>query len=443
LPLTKFASALAISDVDRSQELAYTINEIPERASVLIRVMEVAGRKSPERALKVCDIVEDLVYSVDDPARRASLLANMASGIGGISPERAFKLCEAAERAARLAPNFVSLGCVAGKIAAALGRVEPGRAARLCAVSEFIADNLADSSSGRDFVLAEVAVALAAIEPDHAVRVLDSITDGELYAEALCRAVEGIARADRSRIGSLAEMVKGFDDYGLILYQELGGMLEQFVRIDLEGARLFAASIPDSNPLGRIVISTLMARSIQEAEPQEASRFREEAMQRMATISDPYEHAVALSWVALAFALVDPVRASDLLDEAERMADSMDGSRRHEMTMARMVYPIAITDPDRAERICESLIEEDWHAHALADFCRVVSEGRAVRPAFARAALASLLVQTEYDLWGGDWTSSLNSLALIDPQAIKAIADQCDSEVARYPELATNDFEGH
>jgi hypothetical protein len=439
-PLTKFASALAVSDADKSQALAYTINEIPERASVLIRVMEIIGRTSPERALKACNVVEDLVCSIDDPVKRASLLADMGSGIRRISPERAFKLCEAAERNARLAPNFVSLGCVAGKIAAALERLDPDRAARLCAVSEFIADNLVDSK-GRDFVLAEVAVALAAIEPDHSICVLDSIRDGELYAEALYGMVDGIARADRSRIGSLAEMIKDIEYYGLTSYQELGGMLEQFACTDLKGARLFAASIPDSNPLSRIIMSTLMARSIQETEPQEASKLRKEAMQFMGAIGDPYEHAVALSWVAFAFALVDLRRTSDLLDEAERIADSVDGVRRHEMTLARMVYPIAITDPDRAERICESLVEEDWRAHALADFCRAISKGGATRPAFARAALASLLVQTEYDLWGGDWTSSLDLLALIDPHAIRAIADQFDSELARFPELATHGFE--
>jgi hypothetical protein len=440
-PLAKFAKALAASDVDGSQELAYTINDISERASILIRVMEIVGRTSPERALKICDTVEELVYSVDDPVKRPALLTNMAAGIRSVSSERAFKLCEAAERAARLLPNFVSLGCVASKIAAALGCVDPGRAVRFCAVSEFIAENLVDSSSGRDFVLAEVALALAAIEPDHAMNVLDSIRDGELYADALCKMVGDVARADPSRIGGLLEMIKGFEYYGPSSYQEMGGMLEQLARADLEAARLFAASISGSDPLGRIITSALITRAIQEAEPQAASRLRDEAIQIVPTVSETYERAVALAWVAFAFSSLDQRRASELLDEAEREADSVLKSRHHEMALARMVYPIAMTAPNRAERICESLVEKDWHAYALADFCRAASEGRAVHLASARAALATLLVETEYDLLGGDWTSSLNSLASIDPPAISAIADQFDSEVARYPELATHGSE--
>lgn len=431
-PLTRFASALALSDPDRAEELAYTIDNLSERALVLVKVMTVIGRTSSVRALKICEIVESLAHSISGSTRRASLLTDIAAGIGTVSREKAIRLCEMAEQAARHSPDFLSIGCVVSKVAAALARVEPDRAMSLCRVSELIANNLVDASE-RDFVLAEFAVALAAIEPDRAIRVLDSITDGDHYAHAVPRAIEVIARIDRSRIIGLSQMVEYVTLYS---DEDLGRMLETIAHVDFERAKHIANSIPNADPLCRVIALTRIAASVLEVSPQEAFKLREQAAQSLITINDPYKHAVAVAWIACAFAPVDQDRASHLLDEAEKTAYSITSTRHREMTLAHIVYPMAIADAVRAQRICESLVEEDWRAHALTNFCRIVAEGVSAGSDFVRSALASLLTQTEYDFWGGDWTSSLNPLAVTDPQAITAIADELDSELAQYPELA-------
>jgi hypothetical protein len=433
-PLTKFATALAASNPNRSEELAYTINDSAQRASVLVSVMAAIGKRSSERALNICEIAEHLAYSVSDLTRRASLLTDMAAGIGDVSQERAISLCEMAEQTARRVADFLSLGCVAAKIAAALARTEPDRAMTLCKISKYIAENLVDNSD-RDFVLAEVAVALAAIEPDSAIRVLESISDGDHYGNASSRMIEVIARIDRPRFVQLLKTIEGPEYIAMFSRQDLGKVMEQVASVDFKRAELIADSISDSDPLSHAMVLTRMARSVLEVEPQEASKLTEKATRDLAAISDPYERTIALAWIASALAQVDRNRAFELLNEAERTAMSITDSRHREMTLATIVYPIAITDMDRARRICKSLLEKDWWAHALADICQVLTEGAGADSAFAWSATASLLAETEYDLWGGDWTSALNLLAVIDPQGIKAVADQLNSELARYPEL--------
>jgi hypothetical protein len=432
-PLTSFAGALALSDASRAEELAYTIEKVAERASVLVKVMSVIGRESSEHALEICEAVEGIANSLDDPIERAALLTNIASAMVGISKEHTIRLCKDAEHAARRATDLVSLGCVVSKVASALVDLEPGRAEVFCERSELIA-NMVDST-GRDFVLAEVAVALSAIEPDRGMSVLDSIADGDCYLDAASRILNVIARTDCSRISSIFRSIARFEYSTLFSDEYHGSAVEELARADPGAARDIVDSVPDSYPLTRVMLLSRMAKSILEVEVRQAFKLREDAMQSLAAISVPYERALAFAWLASAFTSVDHDRALQLLDEAEMTARSLAGDRHREMAMAKMVYPVAIVDPPRAQSICESLVDEGWRAHALAAFCCVLTADTSADSSFVRTALANLLALTEYDIWGGDWTSSLNSLAVVEPDAIKAIADQLDMELARYPEL--------
>jgi hypothetical protein len=137
---------------------------------------------------------------------------------------------------------------------------------------------------------------------------------------------------------------------------------------------------------------------------------RAEALAR--SITDPGARAHALAGVAAA-------AAADDLDRAERIARSITYPDERARALAGVAAAAAAGDLDRArelaagaERIARSITDPDKQAQALAGVASSAAE--LVR---ARSCIAGALA-------AGRWTIPLQALALVDPAAMSAFADE-------------------
>ena len=106
-------------------------------------------------------------------------------------------------------------------------------------------------------------------------------------------------------------------------------------------------------------------------------------------------------------------RARKLAADAERTARSVTPTYDQAVALTCVAAAAARAgDYDLAERIASSLTSPDLQARALADLASGVTE-----PTKARSWIAGALA-------AGRWTIPLQALALVDPAALSAFADE-------------------
>jgi hypothetical protein len=302
---------------------------------------------------------------------------------------RAARLITDAERIARSITSESSKAKVLAEVAAALAATDPDRAERIA--------RSITSESPKAKVLAEVAAASAATDPDRAARLMAdadhiarSITDKSEKATALAEVAAALAATDPDRAARIARSITN----------------EYFkAKVLAEVAAALAATDPDR--------AEHTARSIV-GEPYEVSALAILA-KALAATDRPRAHlpgnpmmrvwrvraivaaiiivvfSILVSWqlgltVAIISVIADVIyrsrkgysgrgtarltgakRAARLIDDAERNAQSITNKYWKASALAEVVAALAVTDPDRAERIARSITSESSKANALAE----------------------------------------------------------------------------
>jgi serine/threonine-protein kinase len=302
---------------------------------------------------------------------------------------RAARLITDAERIARSITSESSKAKVLAEVAAALAATDPDRAERIA--------RSITSESPKAKVLAEVAAASAATDPDRAARLMAdadhiarSITDKSEKATALAEVAAALAATDPDRAERIARSITN----------------EYFkAKVLAEVAAALAATDPDR--------AEHTARSIV-GEPYEVSALAILA-KALAATDRPRAHlpgnpmmrvwrvraivaaiiivvfSILVSWqlgltVAIISVIADVIyrsrkgysgrgtarltgakRAARLIDDAERNAQSITNKYWKASALAEVVAALAVTDPDRAERIARSITSESSKANALAE----------------------------------------------------------------------------
>jgi TIR domain len=191
------------------------------------------------------------------------------------------------------------------------------------------------SDSAKASTLANIAEALAAIDPDRATRLIadaeriaQSITGEYWRARALAGIAEALAATDPDRAAQL-----------------------------IADAARAAQSVPGDSAKASALAS--IAEALAATDPDRAERAAQ-------SIPDDYWRASALAGIAEALAATDP-------DRAERATQSIPGKYWKARALAGIARALAATDPDRAarliadaERIAQSIPGEYWKARALA-----------------------------------------------------------------------------
>jgi hypothetical protein len=434
-PIADFASAIASSDPERAERLANSIDEPTQRASILAAVASAINDKFPERAATLSRTAEQLVSSIDRPQRRASALVSVARAISDIFPDQASRLCKAAEQAARISPDFLPLSYVLAKAGAAIIELEPTRARNLCEAAERIAQTLTDGQAS-DFVLRETAVALAGIEPQTATQRLDRIS-WDFYIEVLPRVVAAVAAHDPKRaieIWETTEQVAANDSF---TGSDLAKVAVVVAGIDPDRAERIIASISHSDTSNLVTALARTAMIVGDTDASRATRLRERAEQLVPTLNDTGEKAVALAEIASAVAIVDAGHASELEDAAEGLAMSISDTRHRDRIYSHIVSAIARSNSSRADRICQSISTSDWREYALGYLSSGLALTEEVNPNLTRRVAASLLVDPELDMLGGNWTLALPLLARVDKNIVMTVVDQIWNELLKYTESAT------
>lgn len=183
--LAEIAAAVAAADKDRAERIAHCIEGDPEKSALtLARIAATVAATHPDRATWLLDDAERIARSIaDDPRRTAFMLANLAVMVTAADPERTAALLTAAELSARSIAGEEKDRTLAG-IAAVVAAVDPDRADR-------VAQSIG-SGEEKERALVRIAEVVAAADPDRAERLARSITS----AEEKVRALLAIAEAD-------------------------------------------------------------------------------------------------------------------------------------------------------------------------------------------------------------------------------------------------------
>ena len=274
------------------------------------------------------------------------------------------------------------------EVAAALAATDPDRAARLMADADHIARSITDKSE-KATALAEVATALAATDPDRAERIARSITSESLKAKVLAEVAATLAATDPDRAEHTARSIVG-DPYEVRALASLAkalaatdpsrahlsgipGMRVWRLRAMVAAIVMVAFSILVNWKVGLtltmiFVIADIIYRSRRGYSGQ-GDRARLTGAQRAARlIGDAERIAQSITnkyWKASALAEVATALAATDPDRAEHIARSITSESSKATALAEVATALAATDPDRAERIARSITDEFWKARAL------------------------------------------------------------------------------
>ncbi|HXJ64442.1 MAG TPA: hypothetical protein VNN79_11865 [Actinomycetota bacterium] len=336
------------------------------------------------------------------------------------------------DRAEQLANSFTDLekrATVLADIADALAPVDPDRADDIVESAEQNARSV-DDPADRTSALVGVAERIAATNPDRAA--------------AIARSAEQIAR-------SIADPWRR--DLGLARVAEFVAAANQ------DEAETIALSIEDSESRCRALIT--VAREIGARHPdhaQDLAQMAEQILrsierpsawiaaavaQKMTAIDPDRAEAIARSiddpssrWNALAVIAVD-VAASDP-ERAEVLGRSIDEPDRRARALAAVAVQIAATDPDRAEEIARSIEDPGGRAWSLAQVAVEMAptdsrRARRLAESAEEIALASAeqIARVNQDSWELLAVVASDLAATAGPDRAEAVARALDDPVGR------------
>jgi hypothetical protein len=404
----------AAGDHDRAEALA-------DQAEIIVRpiaplytvetVAAVAGAVAAagdhDRALALADRAETVAESITDRRRQANVLAAVAGAVAAAGDhDRALALADQAETAAQ-------------SIKESWGSQQIQRAEALAAVARAVA-------GAGDYARAET-VAQSIPEPYRKAESLAAVAGAVAAAGDHDRALALADQAERSIPGPWSATVPYQREWMLtdLISQaryETGQRAQVMAAVagavaaagDHDRALAIAESINTSEWIAEsLTASAEAAAAAGDHDRADILAFQAEAAAR--STNQPLYQAQALAALAGAVAAVgDHDRALALVDQAETLAQSITQSGQVQVLAAVAGAVAAAGDHDRAEVLAdqaETLARSSQDAYTLA----VLAEGSA--PARGRR-----LVAEAFRL--GRWTTSLNALSHVQPDALAAVADE-------------------
>lgn len=278
---------------DRAEQTAQAISDAESRAGVLRSLMEQLAQIDPDRARSLADKAETAIGDIDNPARQARVMSGLVEWLAATSE------WERAERAAH---------------------------------------RVSDAKE-RTSILTRLAVSLAKVNIDQAVRLADAakeaalaITDLSVRAEALTGLAQSVASADPVPAGHLADAA--------------------------EQAALAIADLP-----ARAEALRSLAQSLATADPDPAGHVADAAERAALAINDLPARAEALSGLAESLATADPERAERVAQLARSSADASGRAQVLAKVLRRQIGWLAQVEPVRARPLVDDAMSA---AHAIA-----------------------------------------------------------------------------
>lgn len=297
--LVEIAKAVAADDPDRAERIAATL-----RAGwAVAAVAQVLAASDPDRA-------ERIIAASKQEYSTTTVLVQIVKVVAATDPDKAVRIAETVTDAGLKAAALVHIAKVT---------TDPKRSARLLEAAERVAATVTVGYP-RARALLQIAVTLAATDPERAVRIAATSNDQSPAAHASAAIAGALAVVDAGR------------------------------------AERFAATLTDEPERVRALVG--IARRLTAVDPGRAARLVDEAERCAEGISVAYESAAARRVIAELLAVTAP-------DRAARIAASLaDRSDRLELQV-EIVRRLAAADPDRAEHIVDGLTDADGKAVAL------------------------------------------------------------------------------
>jgi hypothetical protein len=372
--LAGIASVLADPDPGRARGLADQaiaaagqIDDDVGQDRALARVVAKLARTDPDRVRPVAD-------RIDYPWPKAEALASIAAAIAGTDPVGAGELTKRAMAAANTpgmdpwdrADVIIS---VLTSIATALARTDPARADELIPGAWFTLRSL--PSGERAMPLADIAAALAAIDPGRALEATDRIDDPAQKTRALAEIAGALAATNPRRAnevtGQALATAAGITSSSYRT-QALAGIASALASTDPGRALAAADRIDDTYSKEQALVA--IAAALADTDP-------DHALAAADRIDDPEDKAEALAGIAAALAGTDPGRARGLADQAIAIADHIGATYSYSMekALAAIAAALADTDPDHALAAADHIDDLGDKIRALATIAAALAPG--------------------------------------------------------------------
>ncbi len=356
--------AAALAEVYTAQELLLAESE-PDLARLFVlafsrdRLTERNTRLPPVLPAVLAQLgyvsrAEELARSLVYSESRVQALGELAVVMMDADRTRALGLLKEAERIARGRADWSQARALRGLCGYMARAGEYDRAeqlARLPATDQYQAE-----------ALAEVALAVAAADPDRARLLADEVAhlasgvSDPLWTAPVERLLASVAaRAGDADRGEQLALGIGRSWVQAAALRDVSAILAGSGQYDR--AEQLAARITDAT--SRTGALAALVRAVAKSDPDRARTLANEAEQ---AASDPRDYT-SRAEIAAAIAAVDPDRARRLADEAERLARSaVDPGPR--FPLAELAAILVTADPDRARRLAdkaEQLARDEAH----------------------------------------------------------------------------------
>ena len=274
--------------------------------------------------------------------------------------QRAAATLTAAERNAQaIPPEDPRKALALADIALALAVVDPDRAER---TAQSITDRYQKARA-----LAGIARTLTGTDPKRAADIAGSITDASMKAQALAGIAQILGSTDSeqaSRLWGEAEAAARTITHEQQQAQTLARIVLALAAADPDKAEHIAQSITDGYQKAHALAG--LAQALAGIDADRAERTAQ-------SITDANQKALALAGIAQTLAPTEPKRTSRLWGEAEAAARTIPHGQQKALALARIVQALASADPDRAERIAQSITDASVKAQALAGIAQALA----------------------------------------------------------------------
>lgn len=362
------------AEAERSARIGHPLARQPEVVIEVVRALAVAG--DPARAEKLARTITDTRWQ---GRALAELACSMPSGAETV--------------AATITDSFWRARATVSIFQAAAAAGDTARAARLFAAAKSAAGAVAGSREQAE-VWAGLAVGMAVLGEFDGAESLARAIDNEGWREqALTDLVAVLARAGHlDRAAALVEAVTNDDRRA----QALIAVATATARAgEISMAEAVAGRIADPRWRTRALTELAAAGGVH------AARFAAEAEAASTGITFTAQKAMAAAEVVAAHA------AAGDIARAEAVARGIAVPRWRVRALSRLA---SIVDADRARELAQTIGDPDAQARALAALA-----ARSTGPAASRLIAAVLRMHM--------WTATLDPLARVSPEVVRAIGD--------------------
>jgi hypothetical protein len=345
----KAEEPVPVVDADPTGPSLPTARPLPSTPSVGRTENTVAtpAEKAPEPVHSTQTPTVQLLATAECIARSITGEDDKARALSEIAVVMAATNPDDAERIAQSITDDGHKARAMNGIAEALSATDPRHAAWLRATAERIAQSItSDNDRVKPWALSEIAVVMAATDPDHAERIAQSITDKGHKAKAMISVAVALTATHPRRAERIARSIAGITKAH---YQW---------RVITVGVAIIAGKAVDTKPLGlftddadRVRALSIIGKTLADTDPRRAARLLAAAERIAQSITDKGHEAKAMIGVAATVGATDPGRAAQLLAYVERIAQSITNPEDRATALSSLAATVAATDPDRAARL--------------------------------------------------------------------------------------------